>query len=139
MKVRVTGGCGFLGSHVCEFYRKLGWEVIAYDNMTKHELNRTGFAAEAARSFNWDFLTGLGVQLVQADVRDAEQLLDYAHGCNYIIHTAAQPAMTISWEDPAARHHHQCHRDIQRPGGRPQARDTSRLLRHGSCLRQSDQ
>ncbi len=100
MRVLVTGGCGFLGSHVCEFYRNQGWEVIAYDNLTKHELNRTGFAAEAARSFNWDFLTGLGVQMVRADVRDAEQLLDCAQGCDYIIHTAAQPAMTISWEDP---------------------------------------
>ncbi len=100
MKVLVTGGCGFLGSHVCEFYRKQDWEVIAYDNLTKHELNRTGFAAEAARGFNSDYLTGIGVQIVRADVREAEQLLDYAQGCDYIIHTAAQPAMTISWEDP---------------------------------------
>jgi len=100
MKVLVTGGCGFLGSHVCEFYRQKGWEVIAYDNMTKHEMQRTGFAAEAARNYNWEYLKKLGVKLVKADVRNFEELLDQAHDCNYIIHTAAQPAMTIAWEDP---------------------------------------
>ena len=100
MKVFVTGGCGFLGSHVCEYYTKKGAKVIAYDNMTKHELKRTGLATEEARDFNWNFLKSLGVQLVKADVRNYEELLDHANGCNYIIHTAAQPAMTISWEDP---------------------------------------
>ena len=43
MKVLVTGGCGFLGSHVCEYYIHKGAMVISYDNMTKHELERTGF------------------------------------------------------------------------------------------------
>ncbi|MDY6935882.1 MAG: GDP-mannose 4,6-dehydratase [Spirochaetota bacterium] len=100
MKVLVTGGCGFLGSHVCEFYTKKGDEVISYDNMTKHELKRTGFAEEVARNYNWDFLNSIGVKTVKADVRNAEELMDYSQGCDYIIHTAAQPAMTISWEDP---------------------------------------
>lgn len=100
MKVFVTGGCGFLGSHVCEFYVKKGASVIAYDNMTKHELKRTGLATEEARDFNWNFLKGLGVKLVKADIRNFEELLDQASGSDYIIHTAAQPAMTISWEDP---------------------------------------
>jgi CDP-paratose 2-epimerase len=68
--------------------------------MTKHELERTGFAAESARNYNWNFLDGLGVQMVKADVRSIEELSDHAQGCDYIIHTAAQPAMTISWEDP---------------------------------------
>jgi CDP-paratose 2-epimerase len=100
MKILVTGGCGFLGSHVCEFYAKKGDEVISYDNMTKHELERTGFATEVARNYNRDYLKNLDVKLVKADIRNFEELLDYSQGCDYIIHTAAQPAMTISWEDP---------------------------------------
>lgn len=100
MKVLVTGGCGFLGSHVCEFYAQKGAEVIAYDNLTKHELQRTGFAVEAARDYNIKFLQGLGVKVVKADVRNLDELLDHSAGCDYLIHTAAQPAMTISWEDP---------------------------------------
>lgn len=96
----VTGGCGFLGSHVCEYYRNKGWDVVSYDNMTKHELNRTGFAVEAARDYNWNFLSAMGVKMVKADVRDFEEFVDHASGCDYLVHTAAQPAMTISWEDP---------------------------------------
>ncbi|MEO5357866.1 MAG: NAD-dependent epimerase/dehydratase family protein [Nitrospirae bacterium YQR-1] len=100
-KVLVTGGCGFLGSHVCEFYTKRGDEAISFDNLSKHELLRTGFAVEEARGFNKVFLESIGVKNIIGDVRNQELLLDAASGCDYIVHTAAQPAMTISWEDPA--------------------------------------
>lgn len=100
MKVLVTGGCGFLGSHVCEYFRKEGWEVISYDNMTKYELKRTGYGTEATRDYNWNYLKSLGVIMVKGDIRNLEHLLDRTEGCDFIVHTAAQPAMTISWEDP---------------------------------------
>lgn len=100
MRALVTGGCGFLGSHVCEAFLEEGWDVVAYDNMTKHELQRTGFSTETVRSHNADVLRGLGVEVVEADIRDRESLLDHTAGCVFIAHTAAQPAMTISGEDP---------------------------------------
>ncbi len=100
MKVLVTGGCGFLGSTICEYYVKRGDEVVSLDNMTKYELERTGYAAAAARDYNWDTLAAMGVRMVREDIRNPEALLDHSLGCGYIIHTAAQPAMTISWEDP---------------------------------------
>ncbi|MBF0440586.1 MAG: NAD-dependent epimerase/dehydratase family protein [Oligoflexales bacterium] len=100
MKVFVTGGCGFLGSHVCEYFIKKGDEVISYDNMTKYEIKRTGLATEEVRDYNWNYLKKLGIKLIKADIRNFEELVDSSSGCNYIIHTAAQPAMTISWEEP---------------------------------------
>jgi CDP-paratose 2-epimerase len=100
MRVLVTGGCGFIGSHTCEYFSRMGWEVVSYDNMTKHELDRTGYKADETRDYNWNFLDQLGVKRVVGDVRNLEQLLDNASGCDYIIHTAAQPAVTISMEDP---------------------------------------
>ncbi len=100
MKVLVTGGCGFLGSHVCEAFRKEGWDVVAYDNMTKHELRRTGFGSDEVREHNARVLRDMGVEVVKADIRNREELLDHASGCAFLAHTAAQPAMTISWEDP---------------------------------------
>ena len=100
MNVLVTGGCGFLGSHVCEYYASRGHQVVAFDNMTKHELMRTGFAVEEQRDHNLRFLKKLGVAIALADVRSREQLLDYSTGTDFIVHTAAQPAMTISCEDP---------------------------------------
>jgi CDP-paratose 2-epimerase len=100
MKVLVTGGCGFLGSHVCEFYRERGDRVISYDNMTKYELERVGYGAEAARNYNWNYLDKLGVTLVKQDIRDLDSLMQHAEGVDFIIHTAAQPAMTIAIENP---------------------------------------
>jgi len=52
------------------------------------------------KTCSFEFMKYFGVKLVKADVRNYEELLDHVSGCNYIIHTAAQPAMTISWEDP---------------------------------------
>ncbi|OGM21884.1 nucleoside-diphosphate sugar epimerase [Candidatus Woesebacteria bacterium RIFCSPHIGHO2_01_FULL_38_9] len=100
MKVLVTGGAGFAGSHTCEYYKKQGAKVIAYDNLTKFELRRTGYSTEKARFYNVDFLKKIGVNIAKEDIRDRKTLESYAKSSDYIIHTAAQPAMTISWEDP---------------------------------------
>ena len=100
MRILVTGGCGFLGSHICELFRAKGWEVVAYDSLTKYELNRTGYDVEKSRQHNIDFLKSIGVQIAVEDVRDLSALRRHAQGTDFIAHTAAQPAMTISWEDP---------------------------------------
>ncbi|CAN5750098.1 GDP-mannose 4,6-dehydratase [soil metagenome] len=100
MKVLVTGGCGFLGFHVCSYFREQGAEVIAYDNLAKHEFARNPYMRPAARDYNRLQLEAKGVQIVAEDIRNKAALLDYTSGCDYICHTAAQPAMTISWEDP---------------------------------------
>lgn len=100
MRVLVTGGCGFIGSWVCEYYAKKGHKVICYDNMTKHELLRTGYSVEKLRNYNWNFLKKLKVTLVKADVRNKKNLFFYAKSCDFIVHTAAQPAVTISIEQP---------------------------------------
>lgn len=55
MKVLVTGGAGFIGSHVCEYYVKNGDKAVAFDSLTKYELSRVGYSAELARNYNWNF------------------------------------------------------------------------------------
>jgi CDP-paratose 2-epimerase len=100
MKVIVTGGCGFLGFHVCALFKAQGAEVIAYDNLAKHEFARNPYMQEAARDHNRRELERLGVRIAVEDVRDKATLVAYAKDADYICHTAAQPAMTISWEDP---------------------------------------
>src|SRR5215813_14103383 len=100
MKVLVTGGCGFLGYHVCDYFRAHGAEVIAYDNLAKHEFARNPYMREEARDHNRAELHGAGVKIAIEDVRDKKTLTEMAAECDYLCHTAAQPAMTISWEDP---------------------------------------
>ncbi|MCJ7635627.1 GDP-mannose 4,6-dehydratase, partial [Candidatus Bathyarchaeota archaeon] len=72
MRVLVTGGCGFLGSHVCEFYRTKGEEVVSFDNLTKHELMRTGYKVEDARLYNWNLLKKTGTTLVKGDIENKQ-------------------------------------------------------------------
>lgn len=101
MKVLVTGGCGFLGSHICEHYIKKNWQVIAYDNLTKFEYSRVPyFDVETVRDYNLKLLEEMGVTTVVDDIRNKKMLMKVAKNCDYIIHTAAQPAMTIALEDP---------------------------------------
>ena len=100
MKVLVTGGCGFLGFHVCMHFRAKGAEVIAYDNLAKHEFARIPYMRSAARDFNLQQLREAGVEIAREDIRDAATLIRLASDCDFICHTAAQPAMTIACEDP---------------------------------------
>lgn len=99
-KVLVTGGCGFLGSHICELFKEKGWDVLAYDNMTTYEFKKNAYMKPESREHNKKLLEKMGVQIVIEDVRDKEILMKYAGNCDYICHTAAQPTMTLSWEEP---------------------------------------
>ena len=38
MRVLVTGGAGFIGSHVAEYYASSGAEVIVYDSLLRGKL-----------------------------------------------------------------------------------------------------
>jgi CDP-paratose 2-epimerase len=100
MKVLVTGGCGFLGSNICLFYKEKGAEVIAYDNLAKHEFSRNPYMKDEARDYNKNLLEKNEIKVLVKDIRNKNDLLEATKGCDYICHTAAQPAMTISWENP---------------------------------------
>jgi CDP-paratose 2-epimerase len=100
LKVLVTGGCGFIGSHTCELFVKKGWDVVAFDNLTKHELKRTSYDVDAAREHIVNFTKNLGANVFIGDVRKKEDVALASKDCDFIVHTAAQPAMTISIEDP---------------------------------------
>lgn len=100
MKVFVTGGCGFLGSHICEFYARRGDRVVAFDSMTKFELIRNPYSADKSRDYNFHLLKAMGVEVIKGDIRGYEEMSDASEGSDFIVHTAAQPAMTISVEDP---------------------------------------
>lgn len=95
MKVLVTGGCGFVGSHVCEYFKMRGDDVTALDNLARHELERTPYKPDA-RMHNFNFVHKLGCHFIKGDIRRPLIKDEW----DYIIHTAAQPAMTIAIEEP---------------------------------------
>ena len=86
-KVLVTGGAGFIGSHVCEAYLVEGWDVTALDNLT------AGRAANLPPD----------VRLIEMDVRDEGVRRVFRDGrFDVVNHHAAQ----VSVRDSVARPRH---------------------------------
>lgn len=98
MRVLVTGGCGFLGSHVCELFKKEGFEVVSLDNLTNYEFSKSGYSIKA-RLYNFYYLKEkLNIDTLVLDLRRWNSIKDLE--ADFIVHTAAQPTMTLSIEDP---------------------------------------
>lgn len=77
MKVLVTGGCGFIGSHLCESLVKASHSVLCLDDLSHGNLDNIRDLQGNAR-----------FQFVQGDVTDAKLVLDLARGCHAIVHLA---------------------------------------------------
>ena len=83
-KILVTGGAGFIGSHLVDALMALGKDVVAFDNLC------TGSQQNVAS----------GAMLVRGDVRDPTQIAEAARGSDLIFHLAANANGTISVNDP---------------------------------------
>ena len=83
MRVFVTGGAGFIGSHVCEKLLDRGAEVVAFD----------------------DFSTGStrinGADIVEGDVRNLAEVVEAMSGCTHVAHLAAMASVPGSVANPA--------------------------------------
>jgi UDP-glucose 4-epimerase len=90
MKALVTGGAGFIGSHLCEQLLETGAEVIALDAFTD-------FYPRAIKEANLAGARGRpGFRFVEGDLRTANlaALLD---GVTHVFHLAAQAGVRRSW------------------------------------------
>ena len=88
-KAVVTGGAGFVGSHLCEALLKKGFEVVAMDDLsTGREQNVNGFAADPA------------FKLVVADINDQNKVKEHFKGAQYVFHLAALADIVPSIVNP---------------------------------------
>ena len=98
MNILVTGGAGFIGSHVAEFYAKAGHAVTVFDNLSRARLL---FKEDRNARHNWDYLARYpNIRLVLGDVRDAAAVAPYCQAAEVIFHVAGQTAVTTSVTDP---------------------------------------
>lgn len=87
MKILVTGGAGFIGSHLLQLLQgQQGVEVVAYDNLS------SGRREHVPK----------GIRLVEGDVRDAEGLANLfaSEAFDSVVHLAAQTMVPYSLSHP---------------------------------------
>lgn len=88
-RVLVTGGAGFIGSHVCEQLCAEGRSVAVLDNLV------TGTR---------DNLAGLDVDFFEGSIADADDVARAMAGVNKVVHLAALPSVARSLERPLDTH-----------------------------------
>ena len=93
MKCVVTGGAGFIGSHLTERLLADGHDVTVIDNF------HTGRPINLKDIGNQSRLT-----VVEADVADAPRMRTLVAGAEWVFHLAARADIVPSIEDPAEYH-----------------------------------
>ena len=87
MRVLVTGGAGFIGSHVVELLAAEGYEVAALDVLHPAAHGATGDPPH------------LDVPLIRADVRDTAAVAAALRGVDVVVHQAAMVGMGVDVAD----------------------------------------
>lgn len=87
--VIITGGAGFIGSHLCERLTRLPVASIkVYDNFS------------SGNSAHREILHDLGVQLIEKDLQDLDSLTQSMDGCDTLFHLAANPDIAKAVTQP---------------------------------------
>lgn len=86
MKIVITGGAGFIGSHLAEFWSQMGNEVVVLDNL------RSGFTENIENINN--------VELVNVSITDRKQVFNVLEGADYVFNLAAMISVPESIEKP---------------------------------------
>jgi UDP-glucose 4-epimerase len=89
-RVLLTGGAGFIGSHVLDLLADSGVEFIVYDNLSNGRLE-----------YIERHLSRPNVTFVQADIMNLEKLLEVTRGCDLVWHLAANTDIINSHDDPS--------------------------------------
>ena len=86
-RVLVTGGAGFIGSHIVEALVALGADVVAMDDLS---------------GGSWDNLNGFGEKVTKltSSILDEHAMSHAVEGCHYIFHEAALASVPQSVAEP---------------------------------------
>ena len=90
MKTLVTGGAGFIGSHLCELLLAQGHQVLALDSLVSGRLQNLKTIAGQP-----------GMRFVQADICDSAAIAPYFEGVDWVFHLAGLADIVPSIEQPA--------------------------------------
>jgi len=91
-RILVTGGAGFIGSHLCKKLIKLENYVICYDNLDDYYQGKEKNIKP--------LLNNPWFKFVKADLLDYNLLSSAMHNVDIVFHLAAQPGVRYSMENP---------------------------------------
>jgi UDP-N-acetylglucosamine 4-epimerase len=87
--ILITGGAGFIGSNLTEYFLGLGYKVVCLDNFsTGHRYNLK------------DFLNNPDFKLIEGDIRNLPDCNLAVEGVDYVLHQAALGSVPRSIKDP---------------------------------------
>ncbi len=87
--ILITGGAGFIGTNLCEYFLSKGYFVVCFDNFaTGHKHNIS------------EFLLHENFKLIEGDIRNLEQCENAVIGVDYVLHQAALGSVPRSINDP---------------------------------------
>ncbi len=89
MKVLVTGGAGFIGSHLVDRLMELGWKVRVLDDLSAGSLENIG---------RW--LNHESFEFIEGDMRDPGIVGEAVEGVDAVFHLAANPEVRIGSQSP---------------------------------------
>ncbi len=92
-KYLVTGGAGFIGSHIVEELLKKGEDVVVLDNFFSGKESNLSFVKDYQPS-------AISYKLIRGDICDKQACLDACKDVDYILHQAALRSVPKSMESP---------------------------------------
>ena len=99
MRILITGGGGFIGSHIAEFYsqKEISNEIHLIDNLSRGKLLEPDTSLEY--TYNWQYLQKYkNINFFQQNLQDSDSLNSLIKENSYdvIFHTAGQTAVSSS-------------------------------------------
>lgn len=89
--ILITGGAGFIGSHLCDALLEKGYAVRILDDLSTGKRSNLQLGHPQ-------------LQLIEGDVADAALVARAAAGCRAVVHLAAVASVQASVEDPVKTH-----------------------------------
>jgi len=90
----ITGGAGFIGSHLAEALAGSGEDVVVLDNLATGKRENLAPAEKGPGA----------LRFVEGDLRDYDTVARAMEGVDYVLHQAARPSVQRSMEDPLLSH-----------------------------------
>jgi UDP-glucose 4-epimerase len=84
MRILVTGGAGFIGSHLADKLLQLGHSVIVIDNLSQGTLKNLSTCMQHQ-----------AFRFIKGDVTNELDVLEASRGCDAVFHLAANPEVRI--------------------------------------------